>query len=535
MRARALLVWLVLFCACTGFGQSGGELRFCLRSDPKTFNPLLVNDDASETVRYLTAGFLLRVNRLTQQPEPELATSWKVLDGGKSIRFKLRSGVRYSDGTPFSATDVAYTMQKLLDPSMHLSTSDAFRSGEGKLVTHIISPTLIELTFPAPLANLANLFDYVPIVSSSSPQKEMAALGPFFVAEHKAGAFVLLKRNPNYWKKDAQGRQLPYLDSVRLEVEQNREIEAVKYERGEIDLINSVTPAIYEKLASANASLVRDAGPSTDTEELWFNQVPAAPIPAFKKQWFASTAFRRAVSEAIDRQDMARLVFRGHAVPAVSIVPQSNKFWFNASLNPYPYDTAEALRRLEADGFHFENQQLRDNAGHAVEFSIVTNAGNPSREKMATMIQQDLKKIGIKVSVVTLDFNSLLERMLQTFNYEACLLGNVNGDLDPSSLMTMWLSSGEDHIWNPKQKAPATPWEAEIDKQMRIQASTLNLHKRKAAWDRVQKIAWEQASMIYLVNKDSLVAISPQVKNAQPSPFRPQAYWNIEDLMLARR
>jgi len=193
------------------------------------------------------------------------------------------------------------------------------------------------------------------------------------------------------------------------------------------------------------------------------------------------------------------------------------------------------LRRLNADGFHLDNQQLRDKAGHPVEFSIVTNAGNPYREKMATMIQQDLKKIGIRVSVVTLDFNSLLERMLQTFNYEACLLGNVNGDLDPSSLMTMWLSSGEDHIWNPKQKTPATPWEAEIDKQMRIQASTLNLHKRKTAWDRVQKIAWEQAPMIYLVNKDSLVAISPQVKNAQPSPFRPQAYWNIEDLMLARR
>ena len=540
MRARALLVALVLACTCTlfgqnGGGQNGGELRFCLRSDPKTFNPLLVNDDASETVRYLTAGFLLRVNRLTQQPEPDLAISWKILNQGKSIRFKLRPDVRYSDGTPFSAVDVAYTMQRLLDGSVHSATSDAFRSGEGKLVTRVLSPTLIELNFPAPVANLAYLFDFVPILSSTSPQKEMAALGPFFVAEHKAGAFVLLKRNPNYWKKDPQGRQLPYLDSVRLEVEQNPDIEAMRYERGEIDLINTVSPAIYEKLSSVNASSVRDAGPSTDVEEIWFNQVPSAPIPAYKKQWFASTAFRHAISEAINRQDMARLVFRGHAVPAAGNVPQSNKFWFNANLQPQGYDTSGALRRLQSDGFRMENQQLRDKNGNPVEFSIVTNAGNRSREQMATMIQQDLKKIGIKVNVVTLDFNSLLERMTQTFNYEACLLGTVNGDLDPSSQMTMWLSSGEDHIWNPKEKAPATAWEAEIDKQMRIQASTLDLHKRKAAWDQVQKIAWEQAPVIYLVNKDSLVAISPQIKNAQPSPFRPQAYWNIENLMLARR
>lgn len=535
MRARALLVCFVLVCACMVFGQNGGELRFCLRSDPKTFNPLLVNDESSETVRYLTAGFLLRVNRVTQQPEPELATAWKVYDGGKSIRFKLRAGVRYSDGTPFSAADVAYTMQSLLDPSIHSSTSDAFRSGQGKLVTRVLSPTEIELTFPAPVANLADLFDGVPIISSSSPQKEMAALGPFFVAEHKAGAFILLKRNPNYWKKDAKGRQLPYLDSVRLEIEPNPDIEALKYERGDIDLINTVSPAIYERLARVNMSLVRDTGPSTDTEQLWFNEVPAAPIPAYKKQWFSSTAFRQAMSDAINREDIARLVFRGHAVPAVSIVPQSNKFWFNQNLRPHPYDTGAALRRLQADGFRLVGQQLHDKNGNPVEFSIVTNAGNHSREQMATMIQQDLKQIGIKVSVVTLDFNSLLERMTQTFNYEACLLGMVNGDLDPSSQMTLWISSGEDHIWNPKQKTPATNWEAEIDKQMRIQASTLDLSKRKAAWDKVQKIAWEQEPVIYLVNKDSLVAISPQVKNAQPSPFRPQAYWNIEDLMLARR
>jgi peptide/nickel transport system substrate-binding protein len=534
LKLKVLLLILVIVSSLS-FGQTGGELRFCLRSDPKTFNPLLVDDDASETVRYLTGGVLVRVNRLTQQVQPELATEWKISNGGKTVRFKLRDGVRYSDGSRFTSADVAYTVKQLMDPELHSSTADAFRSGQGQVETNVVSPTVIELTFPAPVANLAALFDSVVILSATSTNKEMAALGPFYVAEHKAGSFLLLKRNPNYWKKDAKGRQLPYVDSVRLDIEQNPDVEALRFQRGEIHLINTVSPAVFEKLSVNNATLVRDAGPSTDTEQLWFNQVASAPIPAYKRAWFSSTAFRRAVSEAINREDLARLVFRGHARPAVGIVPQSNRFWFNSSLQPYPYDAAASLRLLQPDGFRFADGILRDRDGNAVEFSIITNAGNRSRENMAAMIQQDLKKIGIKVNVVTLDFNSLLERMTQTYNYEACLLGTVNGDLDPSSQMSMWLSSGENHIWNPKQKVAASSWEAEIDKQMHAQASATDPLKRKAAWDRVQKIAWEQQPIIYLVNKDSLVGISPLVKNAQPSAFRPQTYWNVEELALVRQ
>jgi peptide/nickel transport system substrate-binding protein len=167
-----------------------------------------------------------------------------------------------------------------------------------------------------------------------------------------------------------------------------------------------------------------------------------------------------------------------------------------------------------------------------VEFSIITNAGNAARESMATMIQQDLKKIGIKVNVATLDFPTIIERITQKFNYEACMLGGVNSELDPNSQMNIWLSSGENHQWNPGQKSPATAWEAEIDKLMREQASSGDQRKRKQDWDRVQEIAWEQEPFIYLVNRDALVAVSSSVKNAQPSPLRPQTYWNVEELAL---
>src|ERR1041384_2793184 len=351
------------------FAQSGGELRFCLHAEPKTFNPLLVEDDASEAIRYMTGGVLVRVNRVTLKAQPELASEWKVSEGGKRIRFELREGLKYSDGTPFSAEDVAYTMQQLMDPALHSSTGDAFRAAEGKVATHVVSANEIEISFPAPVANLVNLFDTVAILSAKSPQKEMAALGPFYVAERKAGSYLLLKRNPNYWKKDAAGKQLPYLDSVRLDIEQNPEVEALRFKRGEVHLINTVSPSIFEKLSADNA-FVRDAGASTDTEQLWFNQVPGSPIAAYKKAWFTSTNFRRAISEAINRGDMARTVYRGHAVPAIGIISPSNKFWFNTDLKPHAYDISSALRRLRQDGFQLQGDTLKDKAGNAVEFSI---------------------------------------------------------------------------------------------------------------------------------------------------------------------
>ena len=474
----------------------------------------------------------MRLNRLTQQLEPELATSWKVGRNGNTISFTLRSNVRFSDGTPFTAEDVAYTMQRLMDPALHSPTGDSFRSSEGKVVTQITGSNRIIVVFPAPLVGLDKLFDQVAILSAKSPQKEMAVLGPYYVAENKSGSYLLLKRNPNYWKHDNAGRQLPYIESVRLDIQQNRDIELLRLVRGEIGLINSLSAEYYDKLAAQAPGMAVDSGVSLDSEQIWFNQNPQSPLPAYKKAWFTSTVFRHAISESINREDLARVVFRGHARPAVSWISPANKFWFNAKLQPHPFDQRAALQLLARDGFHMQSGALRDRDGHAVEFSVITNAGNKNRERMATMIQQDLAGIGIHLNVVTLDFPSLIERIARTFDYESCLLGLVNNDLDPNSQMNVWLSSAENHQWNPAQKSPATAWEAEIDMLMRKQASTLDANKRKQAIDRVQEIVWQQEPFIYLVNKNAMSAVSANLHNAHPVVLRPQAYWNIDQLTI---
>ena len=512
--------------------QSGTELRFCLWSEPKTFNPLLVQDDSSETVRYLTGGVLVRLNRQTQQLEPELATAWKTSRDGRTITFALRQNVKFSDGTAFSAEDVAHTIQQMMDPNLHSPTGDSFRSGEGKVETKVLWADKIAILFPAPIAGLDKLFDQVAIMSAKSPKKERAVLGPYYVAEYKAGSHLNLERNPNYWKHDSSGHQLPYIDSVRLDIQQNRDIEILRLLRGEIHLVNSLNAEYFDKVIAEKPALVHDAGPSMDSEQIWFNQVASAPLPAYKKAWFGSTNFRRAISESINREDLSRVVFRGHARPATRPVSPGNQFWFNTRLQPHPFDQKAAMKRLEQDGFRVQNGALRDKDGNAVEFSVVTNAGKRYRERMATMIQQDLAGIGIKLHVVTLDFPSLIERIARTFNYEACLLGAVNIGLDPSEQMNIWLSSAENHQWNPGQKAPETAWEAEIDRLMRAQASELNEKKRKEYFDRVQEIAWEQEPFIYLVNRNALSAISTSVQNAHPVVLRPQVFWNIDRLSL---
>ena len=529
---RNLALFIVLAVVPPVGAQTGGELHFCLHGEPKTFNPVLVDDEPSENIRYLTGGVLIRLNRQTQALEPALATSWTVSRDRRTIRFHLRKEVRFSDGTPFRSEDVAYTMRLLMDPETHSSTGDAFRSGEGTVQVETPSADVAVVSFPAPIAGLERLFDQVAILSSQSPKKEMAVLGPFLVADYKAGSYVLLQKNPNYWKHDAQGHALPYIDSVRLDIQRNRDIELLRFRRGELQLINRLDAEQFDRLQHENPAVARNAGTGLDAEELWFNQSPAAPLPEHKKAWFRTKGFRKAISMAINRADLCRIVYAGYAKPAYGPVSPSNHFWFNTSLQNPKYDPQGALRLLVEAGFRFANDTLQDRAGNRVEFSLVTNSGNAAREKMASMIQQDLSQVGIKVNVVTLDFPSLIERMTRTFDYEACILGLVNTDLDPNSQMTLWLSSGENHQWNPSQRAPATPWEAEIDKLMREQAAAPTDKERKAKFDQVQQIVADEQPFVYLINKDVLVAVSSNVVGAAPVVLNPPGFWNVETLRL---
>jgi peptide/nickel transport system substrate-binding protein len=347
------------------------------------------------------------------------------------------------------------------------------------------------------------------------------------IAERKAGVSIRLRRNPAYWKHD-----LTQVDSILISIEQNRDLELMRFRRGELQLIDKLTPELFDRLQADAPRTAIDAGPTLDSEFLWFNQSRRAPLRDTARQWFQSRNFRRASSLAIHREDLCRLVYRNHASPAAGPVSRSNKLWFKQGLTPDPFNPEGAKKLLEADGFRMQGNTLHDKSGSAVEFSVVTNAGSKTREQMAAMIQQDLAKLGIQLNIGPLDFPSLIERITRSLNYEVCLLGLVNVDADPSGLMNILLSSASNHPWNPAERFPETEWEGEIDRLMLAQAATGDQRARKKSFDRVQEILHEQTPVVYLLHPNALMAVSKQVAGAKPSAFFPHTFWNVEELSV---
>jgi peptide/nickel transport system substrate-binding protein len=531
------LLWFVSCAAIAATGPHwGGELRLAIQSDPKTFNPLLVTEQSAGLVRYLTGGTLIRWNHATQAMDPELASTWQVAPDGREIRFELREGACFSDGSPVRASDVVFTFRQLLDPKTNSADAEGFLTGGGQVVVEAAGDRTVILRVPRPIAGVERLIGVIAIVNvqalaHAGDPARMPTAGPFHVTQYTPGSTLTLGRNPYYWRT-TDGRQLPYLDSIRLEIRQDRALEVNSLLTGELDLSSAVDPKAFSRFSKVAGVTPVDAGPSLDTEQLWFNENPTAPLPEYKKAWFRSREFRLAISAAIHREDLARLVYESHAQPGAGIMPASNRFWANSALHATPYDPTVAQKLLSGAGFSLEQGVLLDRGRHPVEFSVITNAGSNSRERMAVLIQQDLLRVGIRLRLITLDFPSLIERITRRFDYEACLLGLVNDDLDPNAQLNVWLSSGPNHPWYPEQKSPATEWEAEIDRLMLHQSREPRAALRKADFDRVQAIIADQAPVIFLVVKNSLSAYGKRVANVLPSPFFPYLLWNADRIWL---
>ena len=529
MIAAALAQW------CTGQAahRMPGELVWTIGYDPKTFDPAKVDDQESEMVRYLTAGVLLRFNRFTQKVEPDLAESWSLSPDGKTITFKLRLGLQFSDGSGLTAKDAAWSIQRVLMPATGAPVAEEFLSPAGVTVQAPDDRTVV-VHLPKRVIGIGKVFDEIAIEPAGHPSEGHITAGPFVVADYLRSQYVRLNRNPCYWERDRAGAALPYASGVRLDILNNPEQQVQLFQHGEYDVIDGLPPNYFELLKLRRPSSVRDLGPSLNTEQMWFNQAPAAPIPSWEKAWFQSQAFRVSVSQAIHRADLARIAYQGHATPAYTFISPANGAWYNRGVSAPYTDLAAAKAGLVKAGFHLRGTLLEDASGHAVKFSILTNAGNAARLKMATLIQQDLAALGMQVTVVALDFPALIERLMHTQDYEACLLGLENVDPDPNAMMNIWLSSSPNHQWNPSEKTPATPWEAEIDRAMKQQAGSLNEAERKQAVDRVQQIVADQQPFIYLVYPNALYAISPKLQGVQPAVLEPGLVWNIERLRLQR-
>jgi peptide/nickel transport system substrate-binding protein len=523
----AITLLPVLTLPFAGAQPRPNELSWSLKYDPKTLDPAKVDDQASEMVRYLTGGVLLRVNRQTQAIECALAASWSVSPDGRLATFHLRKGLRFSDGAPLGAADVAATLKRVLNPATGAPVAQEFLMPTAVSIDTPDALT-VKVHLPKRIVSLGKIFDEIAIEPVNRATESRITAGPFVVAIYKRGESLILQRNPNYWRHDQAGVQLPYLSTLHLDILSNREQDQIRFVRGQYQVIDSLPAENYSVLAKAAPQNVHDLGPSLNTEQMWFNQAADAPLPTWEKEWFQSRSFRVAISQSIHRADLARIGYDGHATPANGFMSPANTVWYNQHLQPIHEDSNGSQQLLETEGFHKSGDSLIDRKGHPVKFSILTNAGNRSREKMAYLIQQDLAVLGIQVNVVTLDFPALIERLMHTQSYEAALLGLSNVDPDPSSMMNVWLSSSPNHQWNPSEKKPATDWEAEIDDLMLLQASTPIEKERKRATDRIQQIVFDQQPFIYLVYPNMLYAVSSSLSGVELSVLQPGVVSNID-------
>jgi peptide/nickel transport system substrate-binding protein len=515
-------------CAGQASPRLPGELAWTIGYDPKTFDPAKVDDEESELVRYLTGGILLRFNRATQRVEPRLAESWTSSPDGKTLTFRLRAGLRFSDGSPLTAKDAVWSIRRVLRSDTKAPVAEEFLDAPAVTVQSIDDRTIV-IHLPKRVVGIEKAFDEIAIEPAERPSEARITAGPFFLSDYHRSQYVRLKRNPYY--QDSRDN-VPHASGVRLDVLENQEQIIRLFLGSEYDLIDNLPPDYFELLKRKAPNTVRDIGPSLNTEQMWFNQAPDSPLPEWEKAWFRSQAFRVAVSEAIHREDLARIAYLGHATPAYSFVSPANTTWFKHGLALPPMGVSDAKARLTGAGFHLQGSILEDPQGHPVRFSILTNTGNAARAKMATLIQQDLAALGMQVTVVTLDFPALIERLMHTQDYEACLLGLENVDPDPNAMMNVWLSSSPNHQWSPSEKAPATAWEAEIDRAMELQASSPKLDERVQAVDRVQQIVADQQPFIYLVYPNALVALSTHLSGADPAVLEPRVFWNVENLSV---
>ena len=533
----------------------GGELVTSNRAEPPTYNRYVDLSAPGEVLALLTQAPLVHVNRATDTLEPWLAESWIESPDHLTYTFKLRPGVTFSDGVPFTSADVLFSYRALYDPKVKSVLAGDTLIGGKPFQVEAPDPSTVVLHLPAPFAPGLRLIVGIPILprhklepalvagtfqeawSAKTPLTEIAGLGPFVLAEHVSGQRLVFTRNPHYWRKDAAGIGLPYLDKLTMVVA-NQTTEALRMQAGEIDLMTNadIRPedyAAFKRIADQGRLRLIDDGVGLDPNLLWFN-LSSAHAKDPRNVWLRQKAFRQAVSCAVDRQAIVNTVYLGAAIPIYGPVTPANRTWYTDARPSCEHDLTKARELFASVGLSDRNGDgmLDDATGATARFSILTQADH-IRGRVAAVLQEQLRQAGMTVDVVPVDQGALFQRYTQG-SYDSIYFGIQASATDPAVNPGFWLSSGNFHFWNPGQKTPATDWERKMDELMQVQATSPDLEDRQRAFAEVQRIFVEELPGIYFVTPKVTLAVSARVANPQPAPQLPQLLWSAETLAVAR-
>ena len=361
----------------------------------------------------------------------------------------------------------------------------------------------------------------------------------------------MLGRNPYWLGIDKANKRMPYLNELVYLIVPDQDAADLKFRAGELHAVDNIKPENYGWYADNQAKggyTLYSLGPEMSSRFFWFNLNKVQPpvrgdklppgkrvgdsvVDPVKYAWFSNPVFRRAVSMAVDRDALIRSVFYGEGTKSWSISGPSNKVWFTPDLPHDDYNVAESKRLLASIGFKDGNGDgvIEDTRGNPVSFQLKTNADNTMRVASANFIRDDLAKVGIRVILSPMDFNSVITNLRNDLQYEAILLGSQSGvPPDPANAQNFLRSSGIAHYFFVRQQKPATPEEARIDQLMDTFVTTLDINERKVIWKEIQTIWNEQGWLVWLPILNVKVPVSNRFGNVQPSVMAHRILWNIE-------
>jgi peptide/nickel transport system substrate-binding protein len=536
--------------------RRGGQIVASIRAEPRSFNRLVARDLITETLTMLTQGRLVRVNRATFELEPWLAEKWESSADGRVHTLHLRQGVTWSDGTPFTADDVLFSLQAAYDPKVESVLAETLLAGGQRIRAAAPDPRTVVLTFVAPSGPGLRLIDGLPILpkhklgaalaagtfgsawTSATAPSEIVGTGPFVVREYQPGQRVVLDRNARYWREGADGDRLPYLDRIVLEIVPEQNAELLRLQSGMTDLTNSeLRPEDYVPVRRAEEQgqlRLIELGVGPDADAFWFCLKPEVKGKDPRFAFVSRPEFRQAISHAVDREMFAETVFLGAAVPVWGPITPGNELWFWPDVPRYFHDDARARALLADVGLEDRDRNgvVEDARGIEARFTVITQQGIGWYERGAMVLRDELARIGIALDIAPLEFGAMIQRMLAC-DYDAIYFRPAATELDPAGNMDFWLTSGSAHLWNMSQKAPATEWERRIDTLMLEQSASIDTDRRRQQFNLVQQIFAENLPVLYFAAPRMYFAHSARLQGVRPSVQRPPVLWNADSLSVS--
>lgn len=541
-------------------GKFGGTfVSSTIGEGPKTFNPFNTKDNISAQMSEIMYDGLVTTDVVTGKTIPKLAKSFSV--NGKEYIVNLRHGLKWSDGKPITADDVVFTWQNIIfDGFGNTSTRDSVMI-DGKLPTvEKIDDYTVKFVTPEPFAPFLRMLSspiapkhiFQPAVnrgreyfdgflSTNTNPKEFVTSGAFRLKEYVPAQRVVFERNPNYYEINKDGKKLPYLDKLVYLIVGDINNQVLKFEGGELDEISlqGANVARFKEMEKHSDFTVFNIGPDTGTMYLSMNmnnrknEKGKYYVDQKKQVWFQDKNFRQAVDYAIDRKNMVFNIANGLGYPLFT--PETlNSIFLNKKLKPYDKNIEKSKELLKKSGFTWDKAgHLIDKFGNHVEFDLYTNAGNTEREAIGVMVKQDLEDLGMKVNFKPIEFNSLVNKLMASLDWDMVIMGFTGSPLEPNGGKNVWLSDGTLHIFNQRLErdanSPRYAFEKRIDYLYTQGALATKFEDRKKYYDEYQAIVYNEKPLIYIYSPIRIVALRKKFKNIYPTSLGGVTH-NIEEI-----